>query len=71
LQVLKDSTIANPARNKRLLKVMSTLEKMMGRGRKNTAPMLQMDYLRAVQAAVNLSDVDEVRAFKTSELIWH
>ena len=71
MQVLKDSTIANPARNKRLLKVMSTLEKMMGRGRKNTTPMLKMDYLRAVQAAVNLSDVDEVRAFKTSELIWH
>jgi hypothetical protein len=60
--VLKDTTIANPARNKRLEKVMATLEKMMGRGRKHTAPMMKLDWLRAVQEHVDLQDVDEVRA---------
>eukprot|EP00966_Prymnesium_polylepis_P136659 3157788-Prymnesium_polylepis.2 len=41
---------------------MATLEKMMGRGRKHTAPMMKLDWLRAVQEHVDLQDVDEVRA---------
>ena len=53
--------MANPARNKQLLKVMATLEKMMGRGRKHTTAMMKLECLRAVQDAVDLSDVDEVR----------
>ena len=41
---------------------MATLEKMMGRGRKHSTPMMKLEYVRAVQEAVDLSDVDEVRA---------
>ena len=59
-EVLKEMTIANPVRNKRLEKVMSTLEKMMGRARKHTTPMLRLEIVRAVQAEIDLEDVDEV-----------
>ena len=60
-EVLKDTTIANPARNNRLSKVMTTLEKMMGRGRKHTTPMLREQILKAVNEEIDLEDVDEVR----------
>ena len=59
-EVLKETKIANPARNKRLSKVMATLEKMMGRGRKHTTPMLREAILKAVHTELKLADPDEV-----------
>jgi hypothetical protein len=44
-----------------IAQVMATLEKMMGRGRKHTTPMLREAVLRAVHEQINLDDVDEVR----------
>ena len=41
---------------------MSTLEKLMGRARKHTTPMLREEVLRAVHEEIDLDDlVDEVR----------
>jgi hypothetical protein len=41
-QVLKDTQIANPARNVRMKKVLKTMARKLGRGRKHSPVMMQV-----------------------------
>ena len=53
LQVLKDTTIANPLRNQHLLDMMNTLEKHMGRAVAHKPKMLSEESLMAMLEEVS------------------
>jgi hypothetical protein len=58
-QVLKDTQIANPARNLRLKKVLKTMARKLGRGRRHSPVMMEVS-VRSELSTVSkcwLSDV--------------
>ena len=57
---LKHTSIANPFRNQRLLDLMASLEKQMGRAVAHKPKMLKPATLKATQGEVDLDDADEV-----------
>lgn len=64
-QALKNTEIANPFRNQRLLDVMNTLEKHMGRAVAHTPKMLSEKSLMAM-----LEEVRAARPRRHSALGW-
>jgi len=59
-EVLKDTKIANPARNARLLKVMKTLARKCSRARLYSPEVLAAEYVRAAFECVDWDDTEEV-----------
>ena len=57
---LKDTMIANPCRNRRVLDLMESLENTMGRAVAHKTSMIEPAHLRAVQGEVNLDSQNEV-----------
>ena len=58
--VLKDSNVANPARNVRLEKVQKIMAKKLGRHRKHSPEVIKVAYVRAVYACMDLGNAEEV-----------
>eukprot|EP00966_Prymnesium_polylepis_P125622 2904401-Prymnesium_polylepis.1 len=56
---LKSVSVANPFRNKKLLDVMDSLEKTMGRTVEQKPSMIKPAHLRAVQGEVDLESANE------------
>jgi hypothetical protein len=58
--VLKDTEIANPARNYRIENMLKTMAAKLGRGRKHVPKALQLSMLQAILETVDLDDTEEV-----------
>ena len=58
--VLQDTNIANPFRNKKIEKMKSTMAKHLGRGRRYVPLMMQKAFVEAVLQTVDLDDAEEV-----------
>ena len=57
---LKDTSQAKPFRNQRVLDLLASLEKTMGRAVAHKKDVMQPAHLRAVQGEVDLDNQDEV-----------
>ena len=58
--MLKDTRIANPARNARLEKVMKTMARKCTRARYYSPELMREEYVRAVCECVDWDDAEEV-----------
>lgn len=59
-EVLKDTCIANPARNVRIENMLKTMARKLGRGRKHVPKALQLSIVKAVLETTDLDDTEEV-----------